>query len=271
MDDFHDEFHGSDAQQALLRRGRAMFDVTRDDPGLSYYGRTVGLAEPGPDAATRLAGLVALQGNSNIARVPDAEFTDWRAAVEARGLAVTHYARWVGTEDAMAAAQAILDTHPLPGDLTVVRTGSDTLPETMAELARVALACGVLPPAGAVLRWVCKPGLGLVALDRAGRGVACAGAASFLHPDHPLGARQCWWGMLATLPERRGARLSLILGAMALLDAHDRAGFSEVFTGVEPGNAPSEAVCRRMGLHPERASVLGVADPAMVPGGRMTK
>ena len=94
---------------------------------------------------------------------------------------------------------------------------------------------------------------------------------AYVHPDQTLGRAQCWWGMLATHPDRRGERLAVILGAMALIRMQDRYGFTQVFTGVEPGNAASEAVCRRMGLAPADTSVLSVADAALLPGGRMTK
>jgi RimJ/RimL family protein N-acetyltransferase len=160
--------------------------------------------------------------------------------------------------------------HALPDDFTVVRIEPGTSAEKLALLAELALACGVLPPAGAALRGIGKPGLALLAVDADGRAVACAAAAAYLHTDHPLGY-QCWWGMLATAPERRGQRLALSLGAVAMLEARERLGFDEVFTGVEPGNAASEAVCARLGLRPEDRSVLGVADPNLVPGGRMTK
>ena len=219
----------------------------------------------------RLAALVELQGSSFFARIDDGAFDRWRTGARRRGLSTTHYARWLGADAAARSARALLKDHPLPPDLEIRRIGPDTPDEALAQLADVALSCGVLPPSGAVLRGRCKPGLGLVAVDRAGRGVACAGAASFWHPDHPDGRRQCWWGMLATLPERRGQRLALVLGALALIEMRERFVFSEVFTGIEPGNAPSEAACARLGLRPEGKSVLSVADPGRVPGGRMTK
>ena len=265
------DYFGSDAQIALLRRGRALFDLTDSDPQMTYYGRTVGMADTDQHSMDRLASLIALQGSSSFATVGDDDIGHWRAEAQRRDLSVTHYARWLGAKAATQTARALLDRHPLPADLTVVRVDQDAPAGALAQLAHVSLACGVLPPSGAVLRGIRKPGLGLVALDQSGKGVACAGAASFLHPDHPLGQRQCWWGMLATLPERRGERLALILGAMAMIEVQDRYGFSEVFTGIEPGNGASEAVCTRLGLHPEGNGVLSVADPGQLPGGRMTK
>lgn len=265
-----DDF-GSDAQRALLRRGRALYELTRDDPRMSYYGRAVGLAASDENSLDMLCALIALQGSGSIVRLSDAELPVLRDAVERRGLAATHYTRWLGQQDARDTARKVLCDIPMPDDLSLHRIGPDTPHEILAQLAHVALACGVLPPAGAVLRGQSRPGLGIVALDPAGRGVACAGAAGILHPDHPDGRRQCWWGMLATLPERRGARLSLLLGAMALLDMQARYGFTEAFTGIEPGNNASEAVCARLGLVPEGTHVLNVVDPAQLPGGRMTK
>lgn len=264
-------YFGSTAQIALLKRGRALYDLLGDDPGIMYYGRNVGLAASGDRVMDRLAALVALQGSSTITMVEDSEVEDLTADAGRRNLSTTRYDRWRATGPAMLAARALLDRYPLPADLTVVRIGPDTPDETLAQLAQVSLSCNVLPPSGAVLRGVLKPGLGLVALDRSGRGVACAGAASYLHPDHAEGSRQCWWGMLATLPERRGERLALILGAMALIGMQERFGFTEVFTGIEPGNVASETVCTRLGLTPEGKSALSIADATQLPGGRMTK
>jgi len=110
-----------------------------------------------------------------------------------------------------------------------------------------------------------------MAVDRDGKVAACAGAAAFLHPDHPKGGEECWWGMLATHPDWRGARLSLRLGAEVMIAVHRDHGFTRFFTGVEPDNATSEAICTHAGLHRTDMSVLTVADPALLPGGRMTK
>ena len=265
------DYFGTEAQISVLRRARALFDLTDTDPRMTYYGRSVGLADPDEQSMDRLVSLIALQGNSSIVTIGNGDIGHWQAEAQRRDLTVTHYARWLGAEGATQTARALLDRHPLPADLTVVRVDKDAPARAMEQLADVALSCGVLPPSGAVLRGIRKPGLGLVALDKTGKGVACAGAASYLHPDHPLGRRQCWWGMLATLPERRGERLALILGAMALIEMQDRHGFHEVFTGITPGNAASETVCTRLGLRAEGTNVLAFADPHQLPGGRLSK
>lgn len=270
METAPEEYFGTTEQQALLRRGRAMFELLRDDPRYTYYGRTVGLADPDGGTVEILEALAQLQGNSNCAILPNPDLPHWREQVEARGLKSVHYARWSGGAAAMQKATETLDQHKLPQDLSIVRIGANTKPEVLAGLAELSRTCGVLPPAGAALRGTGIRGLALLAIDAEGKSVSCAAAASYLHVDHPL-SRQCWWGMLATHPERRGQRLALILGAMAMLEARYLLGFDEIFTGVEPGNAASEAVCAKLGLAPEEHSVLGVADPQLVPGGRMTK
>lgn len=265
------ECFGTEAQRGLLARGQSLFDILRDDPRFTYYGRTVGLVGPCEGAVVLLASLARLQGSSHYAKVANADMARLSAETEAQGLCVTRYARWEGATEAHATATAILRGHALPDDLTVHRVQSDSPTDILRLLSEVTLACGVLPLSGAVLRGRTRPGLALMATDRTGRPVACAGAASYLHPDHPMGRTQCWWGMLATHPDRRGERLALILGAIALREAQARFGFSQVFTGVEPGNAASEAVCRRIGLVPADTSTLSVTDASLLPGGRMTK
>lgn len=260
---------GTDQQQSILAKGAALFAVIRDDPRFSYYGRNVGLADIGAGDVDLLAALTRLQGASSCANLPDAAVPDMRRAAEAIGLSTTHYQRWSGAADAIAAARAVVRSSPLPSDITLHRIDTDSTGALLEKLAEVSLACGVLPISGAVLRAATRPGTGFVALDTNGRPVACSAAAAYLHPEADGG--ECWWGMLATDPARRGQRLALRLGAEALLDITERFGFTRIFTGIEPGNAASESVCARMGLAPEDRSVIATVDPAQLAGGRMTK
>lgn len=89
-----EEFFGPDAQKTLLRRGRLMFEVARDDPRFTYYGRAVGLASPDDGAVDLLRALAALQGASHYSLLPTAEIPDYTATAEALGLSATHFRRW---------------------------------------------------------------------------------------------------------------------------------------------------------------------------------
>jgi hypothetical protein len=267
---------GSAAQRGLLQRGRDLFAILGDDPAYTYYGRTVGRAVRGPgpggcDEIAALAALVRLQGNSHIAIVDEAEADAVSGAIEAQGLVPARYDRLSGGPAAMDAARAILRDVPVPPGLTTHWIDGETPRETLMAFVDVALAHGVLPPSLEIFVGGLRPARAAVLCDAEGQGVACAAASAYLSPRHPLGGVQFWWGMLATRESHRGARLSLRLGAEVMLAMHDAFGFTEAFTGVAPGNAPSLAVCARIGLMPEGRVTLGAADPALLPGGRMTK
>lgn len=262
------QYLGSDAQVALLRRGRDMFHLLGDDPRFSYYGRTVGIMSPRDGDFDALLALTRLQGNSHYAQVSDADVPALLARMQAAGLAPVRYARWQIGE--LSTPRAFLDDQAQPEGLTFHDVSPQTDPDLLASFAQMALENGVLPPALDMLGGALRPGLCRIACDGDGRVLSCAGAAAFTHPDHPL-HDTAWWGMLATRPEARGRRLSLILGAQVLLEMQARFGFSRFFTGIEPGNAASEAVCTRLGLSRTDTSTLGLADPALLPGGRMTK
>lgn len=77
-----------------------------------------------------------------------------------------------------------------------------------------------------------------------------AASVAQFHPDSAQG-KSVWWGMLATRPDRRGAGLSLWLGAQAIVDISDRAihGFrpaSGRATWRPSGFAPSWHWCPRL-------------------------
>ena len=266
-----DTFFGTEPQQALLKRGQDMFALTRDDPRLTYYGRTVGCADLAEASHQIVEALARLQGAAHYGCVADPEVRPLLGALGTKGYNTTHYVRWVSTDATFSAARQILSDHPLPSDIQALTLDPGSPVDDLRKLAEVALSCEVLPPAGAVLRGIARPAVSIVAIDRDGNPVSCAGSSAICHPDHPSLGGQAWWGMLATAESRRGERLALILGAMAILQMRDRFGFQSFFTGVQPGNGPSEAVCRKMGLAPDGTNVVTVVDPKAMPGGKLTK
>lgn len=266
-----DEFFGSDDQRALLRRGRGLAVLLSHDSRYSYYGRTVGLPGPEDGDIDHLAALTTVQGSATYGAVPLNQVEAIKTAIMARGLVPMIYDKWEGSRSAIAAARQIVATLSLPEDVTMLRLDASTPDGHLASLAEMALACGVLPPCGEVLRGLLRPAVCLVAIDRTSNVVSCAAASAYAHADHPRYGGLAWWGMLATDPARRGQRLSVVLGAHALLDMETRFGFGDFFTGVEPGNAPSEAICARMGLSRGDHAIIGCTDPRALASGRMTK
>ena len=266
-----DEYFGTDDQRAVLRRGQSMAVLLWGDARFGYYGRTVGLVSPQDGGIEDLAALARIQGYSNYSAVPENATATLKAQLEARGLIPTHYAKWEGTDAALSAARDVIATVALPDDITVHRMDGATSREHMDSFAAMALGCGVLPLCGAAMRGLLRPSVCLFALDSRNTVVSCAATSAFAHKDHPVWADQAWWGMLATDPSRRGQRLALILGAMAIRDMAADFGFRNFMTGVVPGNAPSEAVCARMGLVRGESAIIGCADPHALTSGRMTK
>ncbi|WP_298434240.1 N-acetyltransferase [uncultured Jannaschia sp.] len=265
------EVFGTDEQRALLRRGRAMAELVAGDPRYSYYGRTVGLMTPEDGDLDRLSALIRVQGNASYAAVPTDDAAAIAGDLTARGFVPVRYDTWEGGADALEAARDVVARHELPDDLTLVTLDAATAPGTVASFAAMALGCGVLPLSGDVMRGAAGPAICVAAVDGAGAVMSCAASAAYAHPDHPTCGGQAWWGMLATDPARRGERLALILGAHAMLEMARRFELSRFMTGVARGNAPSEAVCRRMGLAVAGHEVVGAADPGALAGGRMTK
>ncbi len=266
-----DEFFGSDDQRALMRRGRGLAALLGQDRRYSYYGRAVGLLEPEDGDIDHLAALAIVQGYATYFAVPPSQVEAIRTSMLARGLVPMAYDKWQGSRTAIAAARQVVATCSLPEDVTMQRLDASSTDGQLASLAEMALGCGVLPPCGEVLRGLLQPAVCLVAVDRAAKVVSCAASSANAHEDHPRYGRQAWWGMLATDPARRGQRLSLVLGAHALLEMEARFGFGDFMTGVEPGNAPSEAICTRMGLSRGEFVILGCADPRALASGRLTK
>ncbi len=266
-----DEFFGNDDQRALLRRGRGMAALLGQDRRYSYYGRTVGLPGPEDGDIDHLAALATIQGYATYFAIPLSQVEAIKTSMLARGLVPMAYDKWQGSVSAIAAARQVVATCSLPEDVTMQRLDASSADGQLASLAEMALGCGVLPPCGEVLRGLLQPAVCLVAVDRAAKVVSCAASSANALVDHPRHGGQAWWGMLATDPARRGQRLSLVLGAHALLEMKTRFGFGDFMTGVEPGNAPSEAICARMGLSKGHSAIIGCADPRALASGRMTK
>lgn len=255
----------------MLRRGADLQALVADQKHLTFYGRTVGVASLEQGSHETLYRLARLQGNSSIADMPDSAVAPLADAVARDGFKPVHYARWETDTSEIDALMALAQKAKLPAPYRLAWLTPESPTSLCAALGETALDCGVLPPQIPTLTGAYQPGACAMAVTPEGRVASCAAAASYLHPDHPQGRTVCWWGMLATAQDHRGRGLSLSLSAWVMHRMHDVFGFTRFFTGVEPGNSASEAICRKMRLAHRGRSILGIADPSLLASGRMTK
>ncbi len=265
------DFFGSEAQQALLRKGYDVYRRHQDDPMYTYYGRTVGINSLDETPLEKLVDLARRQGGASCGTISKAEAEKVVSRLEATGLSAHCYARWDSLPDCLPNARNILATRPLADDLVLDWLLPDKPDKLRERLAGLALEVGVLPPNLSVLTGELKPAACAMALNSEGDVVACAAAAAYVNAEPPDRKTAAWWGMLATREDQRGRGLSLFLSAAVIDRMADRYNYTRVFTGVTPGNAPSEAVCRRMKLADSGTYTLSISDPNVLPGGRLTK
>ncbi|MHA3980300.1 hypothetical protein ACW9UR_21735 [Halovulum sp. GXIMD14794] len=242
-----DEYFGSPDKVALMRRSGDLWRLLGDDPRYSWYGRAVALGGPVTDTARVLGALARLQGAGVCYYFPKDEAEALFDQIAAAGFGTARHEHFRGGEEAHAAARAVVEAHPLPGDLTLVRLDSSSPEGLVAEVAALCTECGVMPVPGAVMRGVARRGITLAALDGSGAPVATAASYALHHDDSPR-ARDVFWGALATRPDRRGGRLALILGAMAILHMWREEGARGFMTGVALDNPSSQRLCNRLAV-----------------------
>ncbi len=270
MREFCTEFFGQPFQQGLQRRADLVWTLLKDDPAYSCHGRAVALAEATEDNVNAQVALAKLQGVCAVEGVPSASVKARSDALEENGLNVDQYVNWRGSQEALVAAEKVIRTRPLSEDLRIVSVDSQTSPEDLEKLDALTQSCDVLLPMGAFIRGERRPGVCLFAQDRQGNVVGATAAVAQFHPEHPK-AGLVWWGMLATDKARRGEGIALILGAHSMRAMQDRFGYGQFFTGIREGNAPSEALCRKLGMTPSENVDLIAINPSAFSAGRLTK
>lgn len=265
------EYFGSPDQQAMARRGAALYRLLENDPRFSWYGRNVALADYAAGGTRVLADLVRIQGASVSYLVPRGQIAEAAAALEAEGLKTDWMGFSASADDSSPdRAEALLAAHPLPADLTVTRLGPDSPDADLSDLAEVALEAGVLPPPASVLRGEARRGVALLARDDAGQAVSCAASFEIFHPESRLSGFS-WWGMLATRPQRQGEKIALLLGARAMLTMTSESGRRRFITGIRDDNAASVALCAKLGVTASGTVMLMGMDPAAFSDARITK
>lgn len=268
---FKDEFFGSEAQITVSKRARDLWNLCSNDPRFSYNGRIVTInGDIGPETAEVLAALARVQGSTTCHFFPRDQAKATSEAIKALGLSSNQWDFYYGQKTAYEAAKNILAKYQLPSDLKVERITPEINAAKVADLAGMAADCGVMVMAGRVMRGLDIEGVTLGAFDQSGAAVSSAWGYKCYHPESGL-SDNAFWGGLTCREDRRGQKIALILGAMSIIKLWEDHGVRGFCTGITPGNAPSVAVCKKLGVLPSDWVGLGVTDPDMFHGGSLTK
>lgn len=263
-------YFGTEGQRMIGRKADLLWPALRDDPRFHHHGRAIGVhAGLSADLSPTIA-LARTNGASAYVNCPNDRVEQIIAALAAAGLVTDHYSRWVTGEESLARANAILNAHSMPEDLSIERIEPDTLPDTLDALDQLAQTCDVFLPHDGILRGIDTFSVCLMALDQSGKPVGMATAIAGNHPQSGA-AHVAQWGMLATAPERRGQKIGLLMGATSLHAALTSGRIIECSTGIRAGNAPSEGLCRQLGLAPSGCTDIIAIDPAAFGGSQITK
>lgn len=265
-----DLFFGSDDARELTRRSMMLHRIAGGDRDLAWYGRWVALTWSGPDCLNRFEALIRLQGASPLYWIPSEEEASVIRALEGAGLKPDLFENVCSAGNSVAAARVILATQSLPDDLEVVRLGPESPDTDLTDFADLALSEGVLPPPSPVLRGAMRRGVCLLARSRhTGDAVSTAVSIEMFHPEGPRGDH-AFWGMLTTVPARRGEKIALILGAMAMTAMEEEHGLSRFMTGVRAANASSLALCAKVDMVPTGYRIVAGMDPSQFSNARVT-
>ena len=266
-----DRFFGPPDVQVMSRRAQALYNLVKDDPQYVWYGRFVAAADFRTGGIEAFLNLIRIQGASPGYFIPIEIADEVDGALEAAGMRRDWYDYVVTAGDSIARARNILADHALGDDLEVTRLGTDSPDEDLDAFAEVAGVGGVLPPPASVLRGKARKGVFLLARDKAtGQAVTCAASVESFHPDSHAGDH-AFWGMLSTIPEWRGRKLALILGARAMVTMSEEHGVSKFTTSVRASNEGSMVLCAKLDMKPGTWRCVVGMDPGQFSGDRVTK
>jgi hypothetical protein len=256
----------------MARRGADLFALVGTDPRFAWYGRNVTLVDFTLDELDTFEALVRLQGATAGYRVRREDEDRFRADLEARGLRADVFGFSLSPDHtSVEKARSVLQSFGLPDDLEVSDIGPDSPDEDIEAFAEISLLADVMPPPDIVLRGQARRGVALVARERgSGRPVGCAASFANFHPDSVM-ADTCFWGMLATHPDRRGEKIALVLGAQAMVAMHERTGIAKFSTGIRDDNIPSTRLCEKLGVVRSDYLILIGMDPDAFKDARITK
>ncbi len=264
------EYFGSAEQISLMQRGQKLWQLMKDNPAYSFYGRMVSLCDPKDDAVYKMLSLASLQGAASCQYYPIDQADKFCSELKAHGMNASRYEQCRGEKPALDISRKVLSEHQLPDDLSVVVLDQRSSTKLVSEVAKVSLACGVMPVPGSAMRGISREGVCLAAVDCAGKVVATASSYLSNHPNSTR-AKDAFWGMLATDEARRGERIGLILGAQSIVWMWENLGACSFNTGITADNASSMALCGKLGVVPSQWTFIACIDPEAMGSGSVTR
>jgi hypothetical protein len=245
--DNHQEFFGTESSIALMKRSAALWTLMQDNPRFAYYGRTISLSDPQNDTADVLTSIASLLGASVAYYFPKSEVDSLFSELKARGFSSDRHEHYWGGKAAYDASRQILDKHTLPDDLSIVALDETSPTALVADVAALCQSCDVMPVPGFIMRGQARRGINFAAIDSVGVPVASASSFVMHHASGPR-PNDVFWGMLATRRDRRGEKIGLILGAMAIIHMWEKEAARGFMTGVRLDNPSSQALCNKLGV-----------------------
>jgi hypothetical protein len=243
-----DEYFGHPTKIALMKRSEALWTLLRVNPRYSYYGRAVALTDPKDDTVELLEALAKVQGVAPCYYFEKSKILDLFDKLTNKGFTTDRHEHFRGAEDAYEASKVILKSHELPNDLTIQKLGPDTKRSIIFSTAELCQSCDVMPLPGRVMRGQTRAGINLVAINLSGDVVGSASSFQLHHSSSPH-CLDVFWGALATRPDRRGQKISLILGAQTIVEMWENFGARGFITGVRSDNNSSINLCNKLGVH----------------------
>jgi len=264
------ETFGSEAQRRMSTLGEHLLQLFGDDPRFCSHGRGIQVSNEYIGAIDDAIAMARVLGITAIESIPRPEVEQTREEIEQHGLKTDIIACYIGDIGCVDIARKILATRPLPEDLTVRVIDRSSPPEWLEAFAEVALMHGVLPPIGPVMRGLSRPGFAMVAVDRSGSPVATAGSV-LCHPPNSSLHLRAQWGQLSTHPDRMGQGIAKVMGAKAIVHAHEMFGAKGFKTGIAPGNVASARLCEGLGVKDSGEDIIAIIDPKVYDEDRLTK
>ncbi|WP_425044548.1 GNAT family N-acetyltransferase [Primorskyibacter sp. S87] len=265
-----DIIYGSDAQIALVRRALALRRFFRDDPQMTFQGRTISWLARGPEEAGIVIDLCRLQGYASAQFVARTDSRSFQNAYEQAGLIPIEWDQFHGRDSAQKASAEFLATYSPPEGLRLCSVTTNTPDDRIHALCQMSSENGVLQPPGSVMRGDGPPGIILYVETDSGDVVATGGGFMAYHPQSDR-RDEAFWGMLATAPSWRGHRLARWVGAAAIRELTHRFGARGFSSGVKPDNLASQAMCTRLGVTRSDRVYAGAIDPELTGGGSPTR